>query len=241
MNADEATSSQTKLNAAAKILADGEGQPIDVCKKSILNARLCTYGDNMNFFNLNGGYQGVKGEELYSKMQVLYTKLGLSSNDAPSWRTVVDTSVLRSISLTGPQNAAEGKAHFAPISEDKAEALGAVATKRATVNFASGSAQLDDEAKSVIDEQFADISRTFSHSRVIVSGNTDNTGSTSLNDRLSKMRAQSVAAYLINTYKFDRNRFTIEGKGSNNPVADNSTDEGRAANRRTDFELLNAE
>ena len=241
LNADEATSSQTKLNAAAKILADGEGQPIDVCKKSILNARLCTYGDNMNFFNLNGGYQGVKGEELYSKMQVLYTKLGLSSNDAPSWRTVVDTSVLRSISLTGPQNAAEGKAHFAPISEDKAEALGAVATKRATVNFASGSAQLDDEAKSVIDEQFADISRTFSHSRVIVSGNTDNTGSTSLNDRLSKMRAQSVAAYLINTYKFDRNRFTIEGKGSNNPVADNSTDEGRAANRRTDFELLNAE
>ena len=239
--AAELNSSDSARHQAAKILADGEQVDEAACYKSILNTRLCTYGDNVNFFNLNGGYQGVKGEELYSKMQVLYTKLQLATNDAPAWRTVVDTSVLRSIHLTGSGNSAEGSTHFAAISADKAESLGAVATKRATVNFASGSATLDDNAKGVIDEQFADISRTFSHSRIFISGNTDSTGSASLNERLSRLRAQAVAAYLAHTYHFDQNRFTIRGNGASKPVADNDSDEGRAANRRTDFELLNAE
>ena len=239
--AAEINSSDAARHEAAQILAAGENVPEQDCYKSILNTRLCTYGDNVNFFNLNGGFQGVKGEELYSKMQVLYTKLNLSSDYAPAWRTVVDTSILRSIHLAGAQNAAEGSTHFAAISASQAEGLGAVATKRATVNFASGSATLDDNAKSVIDEQFADISRTFSHSRILISGNTDNTGSAALNERLSRLRAQAVASYLANAYKFDRNRFTIQGNGSNKPVADNDSDEGRAANRRTDFELLNAE
>jgi NitT/TauT family transport system substrate-binding protein len=239
--AAELNSSDSARHQAAKILAAGEQQPEDNCYKSILNVRLCTYGDNVNFFNLQGNYQGVKGEELYTKMQVLYTKLGLASDDSPAWRLVSDTSFLRNISLAGPENAAEGKAHFTAISASQAENLGAVATKRATVNFASGSATLDDEAKGIIDTQFADISRTFGHSRILISGNTDNTGAASLNDRLSKLRAQAVANYLTQQYHFDHNRFTIKGNGSNQPVASNDDPDGRQQNRRTDFELLNAQ
>ncbi len=55
---------------------------------------------------------------------------------------------------------------------------------------------------------------------------------------LSKKRAQAVADYLINEHGFDKNRFIIIGNGPDKPIADNSTDEGRGKNRRTDFELL---
>lgn len=239
--AAELNQSDAARHEAAKILAAGLSMPEDNAYKSLGNVRLCTYGDNVNFFNLAGNYQGVKGEELYTKMQVLYTKLDLASDDSPAWRLVSDTSFLRNISMTSPADAAEGKAHFAPISATQAETLGAVATKRATVNFASGSATLDESAKGIIDSEFADISRTFGRSRILISGNTDNTGAVSLNERLSKQRAQSVANYLSGTYHFDRNRFTIVGNGSNKPVASNDDPDGRQSNRRTDFELLNAQ
>ncbi len=241
IGAAELNQSDAARRKAAKILSDGQGLPERQTYQSILNVRLCTKGDNDNFFNVNGNYSGVKGEELYTKMQALYTKLSLSSDSAPSWRTVTDTSFIRSISLAGGANSAEGKAQFASMNESQAEALGAVATKRATVNFASGSAVLDEEAKSIIDREFADISRTFGRSRILVSGNTDNTGSLALNESLSRKRAQAVANYLIQQNHFDSNRFTVRGNGPNQPVADNNTEEGRAANRRTDFELLNAQ
>lgn len=241
LGAAELNSSDSARHEAAKILADGLSLKEDLTYKSLSNVRLCTYGDNVNFFNINGNYNGVKGEELYSKMQVLYSKLKLADDDSPSWRLVSDTSFLRNISLPGAENAAEGKAHFTAISADQAEGLGTVATKRATVNFASGSAVLDEDAKSIIDTQFADIARTFGHSRILISGNTDNTGTMALNQNLSRQRAQAVANYLSQTYRFDRNRFTVVGNGPSKPVASNDDPDGRQQNRRTDFELLNAQ
>lgn len=240
--AADLNASDAHKHAVAKILAVGQGTPEKDCYLSVNKVRLCTYGDNVNFFNLNGSYAGVKGEELYTKMQVLYNKLNLSDNGTPAWRQVVDTSFLRQLDMAGSQGqAAEGKATFAAISSTQAEELGAVATKRATVNFASGSATLDDSAKSIIDSEFADIARTFGRSRILISGNTDSTGSASLNENLSRQRAQSVASYLSSAYRFDSRRFTIVGNGANKPVADNTTSEGREQNRRTDFELLNAQ
>jgi outer membrane protein OmpA-like peptidoglycan-associated protein len=55
--------------------------------------------------------------------------------------------------------------------------------------------------------------------------------------RLSRARADSVASYLISR-GFDRNKFEVVGNGPDKPVASNETDEGRAKNRRTDFEVI---
>ena len=71
-----------------------------------------------------------------------------------------------------------------------------------------------------------------------VSGNTDNTGSRQANIELSKRRAQAVVSYLIEKYGYERNKFVVEGNGPDLPIADNSTDDGRAKNRRTDFEII---
>ena len=77
-----------------------------------------------------------------------------------------------------------------------------------------------------------------SSNRIRIEGNTDNTGSPDGNRYLSKQRAQSVAGYLSSKFNVNANRFVIVGNGQDRPVADNSTDQGRAKNRRTDFQLL---
>ncbi len=70
---------------------------------------------------------------------------------------------------------------------------------------------------------------------VRVVGYTDNVGSETYNLRLSLQRAQSVADYLIYVEGISSKRIKIEGKGEANPVADNSTEQGRARNRRVEI------
>ncbi len=74
--------------------------------------------------------------------------------------------------------------------------------------------------------------------KILIVGYTDNIGSDEYNLRLSLQRAQSVADYLIYVEGIDSNRIKIEGKGKANPVADNSTEEGRAKNRRVEIVIL---
>ena len=66
---------------------------------------------------------------------------------------------------------------------------------------------------------------------ITIYGPTDNTAPGALNERLSNERAQSVANYLKNC-GIASSRMTTEGKSYSMPVADNSTKEGRAQNRR---------
>ncbi len=70
-----------------------------------------------------------------------------------------------------------------------------------------------------------------------VTGHTDNTGSRQYNQTLSEQRAQSVADYLV-TRQVSRSRMQVQGMGFDQPIADNGTAEGRAANRRVELYIL---
>jgi outer membrane protein OmpA-like peptidoglycan-associated protein len=70
-----------------------------------------------------------------------------------------------------------------------------------------------------------------------VAGNTDNVGSRETNMTLSKARADSVARYLASK-GFERGKFDVVGNGPDKPVAGNDSEDGRAKNRRTDFEVI---
>lgn len=70
-----------------------------------------------------------------------------------------------------------------------------------------------------------------------VSGHTDSTGSRSYNQTLSERRAGSVADYLA-TRGVDRSRMLVQGVGQDQPIADNSSDQGRAQNRRVELQIL---
>lgn len=70
-----------------------------------------------------------------------------------------------------------------------------------------------------------------------VTGHTDNTGSDQHNQQLSERRARSVADYLA-TQGVKQQRMYVEGAGEAQPIADNSTPNGRAQNRRVELYIL---
>jgi NitT/TauT family transport system substrate-binding protein len=235
--AAEINNSETAKQKAAKILSEGLQQPVDFCMLAINNVRLCTYGDNVNFFNLKGNFTGVTGEDIYNKMSVKYAKIGYETANIPSWRLAGNASLISAINLAGPEHAAEGAAKFEQAS-GAAQTAQAISSKAVRISFPSGSFQLDENSKYIIDNEFLDIAKMFGNARIRIEGNTDNTGSAAVNKKLSYNRAKAVADYLIKQHGFDANRFVIVGNGPDKPLADNSTEEGRAKNRRTDFELL---
>lgn len=70
--------------------------------------------------------------------------------------------------------------------------------------------------------------------KIQINGYTDNVGSDADNLKLSQARSQSVADYLISK-GIDAKRLSAKGFGETQPIADNTTEAGRAANRRTEF------
>jgi outer membrane protein OmpA-like peptidoglycan-associated protein len=75
---------------------------------------------------------------------------------------------------------------------------------------------------------------------LLVEGHTDSRGSEATNLALSRSRADAVAAYLI-THGVPAERVTTAGLGSSRPVADNSSAEGRADNRRVEIVIQTRE
>ncbi|MBG8552773.1 OmpA family protein [Hymenobacter guriensis] len=73
--------------------------------------------------------------------------------------------------------------------------------------------------------------------RIEISGHTDNVGNPAYNQKLSENRARVVVDYLI-TKGIDKGRLTFAGYGLTQPVASNTTKEGRQQNRRTEFKVL---
>ncbi len=70
-----------------------------------------------------------------------------------------------------------------------------------------------------------------------IGGHTDNLGSDELNLKLSQSRADAVRDYMI-LAGLDEARIRSKGYGESTPIEDNATEEGRAANRRTEFEIV---
>lgn len=101
------------------------------------------------------------------------------------------------------------------------------------LDFAVGSASLQPDQDDLTD-RLADALRLFPSAPVRLEGHTDDTGSRDANLRLSRRRAESVAAALADRLGRDVAGFAIEGYGPDRPVALNATPEGRALNRRID-------
>jgi outer membrane protein OmpA-like peptidoglycan-associated protein len=72
--------------------------------------------------------------------------------------------------------------------------------------------------------------------KLLISGHTDNTGSRKINDPLSLSRARKVQTYLVKK-GIAVNRLTLIGMADTQPIANNTTKEGRAQNRRVDLTI----
>ncbi len=103
------------------------------------------------------------------------------------------------------------------------------------VSFSTGSAAIRPKLRGVLDP-FATSLRDDPNTRLTVIGHTDNTGSDAVNNPLSLERARSVRDYLVDR-GVAASRIEVAGRGEREPVADNSSDSGRARNRRVEIFL----
>ena len=103
------------------------------------------------------------------------------------------------------------------------------------VSFDVNSAAIRPAMRSVLDP-FATALRGDPNARVTIVGHTDNTGPESVNNPLSRDRAQSVHDYLA-TRGVSPSHMQTAGRGEREPVADNATESGRARNRRVEIFL----
>lgn len=239
IGAQELNESDVKKKEAAKYLSAAfEGVSENDAYNSINNVRLANYGDNMDFFGLNPSYTNVTGEVLYDKMSKVYSSLRLAERSKiPSYSSVVDKDFISGLNMEGSVAQDEGKKTFTRATAQEAKAV-AVASNPVRVSFPSGSAELDQNAKDIIEMKFVENARAFPNARIRIEGNTDKVGSREANVSLSRIRAQAVVNYLVREQGMDPNRFVVVGNGPDRPLCNEDTPVCYAKNRRTDFQIL---
>ncbi|VAW02590.1 Outer membrane porin, OmpA family [hydrothermal vent metagenome] len=104
------------------------------------------------------------------------------------------------------------------------------------VTFAVDSSAIDPQFQTTLGSVANTLSE-YEKSYVDVLGHTDSTGSDQYNQSLSERRAESVSNFLANS-GVQRARLATKGYGESQPVASNSTEEGRAANRRVELKIV---
>jgi outer membrane protein OmpA-like peptidoglycan-associated protein len=103
------------------------------------------------------------------------------------------------------------------------------------ITFRSGSADLNTQFFKVLDGVAA-VAKKYDKTIIEIAGHTDNVGSASYNMQLSLKRADTVSRYL-SSRGVASSRIMTAGGGEEHPIASNSTEQGRAANRRVEVTL----
>jgi OmpA-OmpF porin, OOP family len=111
------------------------------------------------------------------------------------------------------------------------DAVGCSLTIRLEVYFDTGSAQIKPESYPELNRVVTFMNQTAPTATGVVEGHTDSQGSDAANLALSQRRADAVLQYLL-AHGVAAARLSAKGYGETQPVADNSTSEGRALNRR---------
>ena len=105
------------------------------------------------------------------------------------------------------------------------------------IHFEPGSARLTNIAKAILDDIALRMKQEPTSTAVVI-GYTDNRENTGPNSDLDRRRAEAVRDYLVSRHGIDSSRISVEGRDAREPVADNSTAEGRLRNRRVVIQLI---
>lgn len=105
------------------------------------------------------------------------------------------------------------------------------------VNFATGSDVIAKDSYALLEQVAAVLGQHAEIARVAIDGHTDNVGAAKANVTLSQKRAVAVVNWLVEN-GVDARRLEARGFGPRRPIAANDTAEGRAKNRRVEFQIL---
>jgi outer membrane protein OmpA-like peptidoglycan-associated protein len=128
----------------------------------------------------------------------------------------------------------KGKSKIISLKQPKIEK--GLVFKLKAINFETGSDNMKASSYDILNKM-ADILKENPNMVVEVAGHTDNTGDDQKNMLLSENRAKTVMNYLLNKGA-NANQLKAVGYGETKPIADNNTEDGRLANRRVMFTVL---
>ena len=199
---------------------------------NIGGSQVFNYADAMQYFGITDGNNRYKA--VYNQVSLYLTDLNpcgfneTCKDGVVPYEDAVNLYFLKSIT-----DVDAGTAVKQDYSATKTEVM---ANGQWNINFATGSTAIQGSEKDL--EEIYNLLVQAEQTKLKVVGHTDNTGNPQANVTLSKGRANSVVEYLTNK-GIAASRFQyVDGKGSNEPVADNRTEAGRAKNRRVDITLL---
>lgn len=115
------------------------------------------------------------------------------------------------------------------------EGINLILDENSRVTFEYNKASLTATAKANLDK-LVEVFNEYPDTNLLIVGHTDNKGSQAYNLPLSQKRAQSVKDYLVSK-GISASRLTSQGKGLEEPIADNTTEAGRAQNRRVEIAI----
>lgn len=137
--------------------------------------------------------------------------------------------------------AGEGGSEAASAMVDVTTLAAAVVIFPEAALFESGKSELKPQGKQKIEQYREQAQEQLSRAdHVMITGYTDNVGGTDANSALSQHRAEAVRDHLV-SLGADSQKFQVAGAGEAHPIADNSTDEGRAKNRRVEVAVVGSE
>jgi outer membrane protein OmpA-like peptidoglycan-associated protein len=145
---------------------------------------------------------------------------GLRSNEYGNWEG----------SFTFDRTGASISTSITPIQASVADSIARRGQVQLYINFATNSADLDARAHDVL-TQLRDVMRMDASLSLTLVGHTDTVGGAAQNKPLSLRRATSVRTWLVGQ-GIAATRLHVDGRGAEQPIADNATESGRALNRR---------
>ncbi|HSF41594.1 MAG TPA: OmpA family protein [Thermoanaerobaculia bacterium] len=149
---------------------------------------------------------------------------------------ILDTSYVQALASRAPQGTTQVAAAETPTFSSAAPVRNVVSRRAWNINFETGSANFTPETERQLDQLLRDL-LVASSAAVEIHGHTDSVGNPQANMNLSEARAFAVKEWLErqNPANFPEGRLRVFAHGQENPVAPNSTDQGRARNRRVEI------
>ncbi len=217
--------------SSVAVIAKAFAQTTEETAAILSKIKPATFADNRAFFGLET--ETSPYATLFTEAAEIWKREGVIK-EIPNPRKAVRTKFLEAVAPDYAGETVQEDFTFAAKGA-KGEAL---LSKSMSIYFRSGSAELDPNARRVVDAFVERVVGVFQNAYLRVEGNTDNVGNRKSNVALSRQRAEAVVDYLVTRHRFLPARFVAVGNGPDRPVSDNKTDQGREWNRRTDFRVV---
>src|SRR5215510_618942 len=219
-------------NASYEVVARALKLDTDTVSGMLSGLKLTPYADNAQFYGLTGAKAHY--DTLFDTAFVIWRKKGLVTKavDAKGW---ADSRFLQAVASAFPGQ----KVEEAPVvAKAPSEKDVPILHQQIQIQFTPGSDEIMPGSYLLLDK-LGETMTSFGNTVLRVEGNTDTTGSQAVNLPLSEKRALSVKNYIVKNFpNIPPTRFQTIGRGSSNPVAENTSEAGRQQNRRTDIKVI---